>query len=126
MKRSALMAWLFMLVGALIYLIGLWRACPLLSGKGYFLGVLITGMFIIYVYQRESKRSLMDDRFVSVCQMMALITSGMLLVGLWNAPLSLVERGAYLAAFCLCISGQYLLIRVTVLTDQPTGIDTLK
>ena len=60
MKRSVLIAWLFMLVGALIYLIGLWRACPLLSGKGYFLGVLITSMFIIYVYQREVKRGLLD------------------------------------------------------------------
>lgn len=67
MKCSALIAWLFMLVGALIYLIGLWQACPLLSGKGYFLGVLITGMFIIYVYQRETKRGLIDDRFTSVC-----------------------------------------------------------
>ena len=125
MKRSVLIAWLFMLVGALIYLIGLWRACPLLSGKGYFLGVLITSMFIIYVYQREVKRGLLDVRFAAVCQMVALMTSGLLLVGLWNAPLSLAERGTYLAAFCLCISGQYLLMRVAELADQPTGIDTL-
>ena len=125
MKRSALISWLFMLAGALIYLIGLWQACPLLSGKGYFLGVLITGMFIIYVYQREAKRGSIDGRFTSVCQIVALMTSGLLLVGLWNAPLSLVERGAYLAAFCLCISGQYLLMRVAELADQPTGVDTL-
>lgn len=125
MKRSVLISWLFMLTGALIYLIGLWRACPLLSGKGFFLGVLITGMFIVYAYQREVKRGLMDEGFASVCRIVALITSGLLLVGLWNAPLSLVERGAYLAAFCLCISGQYLLTRVAELADQPTSIDTL-
>ncbi|WP_368893132.1 inner membrane protein YiaB [Kluyvera ascorbata] len=125
MKRSVLISWLFMLTGALIYLIGLWQACPLLSGKGYFLGVLITGMFIVYVYQREVKCGLMDEGFASVCRMVALMTSGLLLVGLWNAPLSLVERGAYLAAFCLCISGQYLLMRVAELADQPTSIDTL-
>lgn len=109
MKRSALIAWLFMLVGALIYLIGLWRACPLLSGKGYFLGVLITSMFIIYVYQREVKRGLLDDRFAAVCQMVALMTSGLLLVGLWNAPLSLAEKVVYLFAFCLCLLGQVML-----------------
>lgn len=125
MKRSTLISWLFMLAGALIYLIGLWQACPLVSGKGYFLGVLITSMFIVYVYQREVKRGTIDDCFTSVCQMVALLTCGLLLVGLWNAPLSLVERGAYLAAFCLCISGQYLLMRVTELADQPTGVDTL-
>ena len=109
MKRSALIAWLFMLVGALIYLIGLWQACPLLSGKGYFLGVLITSMFIIYVYQRELKRGLLDDRFAAVCQMVALMTSGLLLVGLWNAPLSLAEKVVYLFAFCLCLLGQVML-----------------
>ncbi|MGU9866020.1 MULTISPECIES: inner membrane protein YiaB [Kluyvera] len=109
MKRSALIAWLFMLVGALIYLIGLWQACPLLSGKGYFLGVLITSMFIIYVYQREVKRGLLDDRFAAVCQMVALMTSGLLLVGLWNAPLSLAEKVVYLFAFCLCLLGQVML-----------------
>lgn len=109
MKRSALIAWLFMLVGALIYLIGLWQACPLLSGKGYFLGVLITGMFIIYVYQRELKRGLMEDRFASVCQMVALLTSGLLLVGLWNAPLSPLEKVVYLFAFCLCLLGETML-----------------
>ncbi|MFH7827200.1 inner membrane protein YiaB [Kluyvera chengduensis] len=125
MKRSVLISWLIMLVGALIYLIGLWQACPLLSGKGYFLGVLVTGMFVIYVYRREVKRGSIDGSFASVCQMVALMTCGLLLVGLWNAPLSLVERGAYLAAFCLCISGQYLLMRARELTDQPTGIDTL-
>lgn len=125
MKRSALLAWLLMLAGALIYLIGLWQACPSLSSKGYFLGVLITSMFVVYVYLREVKRGSIDHRFASVCQMVALMTSGLLLVGLWNAPLSLVERGAYLAALCLCISGQYRLMRVVELTDQPTGIDTL-
>ena len=125
MKTTRLLPWILFLSGALIYVIGLWQACPLLSGKGYFLGVLITGMFIVYAYQRDVKRGLMDEGFASVCRMVAQITSGLLLVGLWNAPLSLVERGAYLAAFCLCISGQYLLTRVAELADQPTSIDTL-
>ena len=52
MKTTRLLLWMLFLSGALIYVIGFWRACPLLSGKGYFLGVLMTGMFVTYVYQR--------------------------------------------------------------------------
>ena len=32
---------LLMSLGALVYLLGIWRTCPLFSGKGYFLGVLV-------------------------------------------------------------------------------------
>ncbi|MDD8619813.1 hypothetical protein LAW85_23195, partial [Escherichia coli] len=41
-KTSKTVAKLLFVVGALVYLVGLWISCPLLSGKGYFLGVLMT------------------------------------------------------------------------------------
>ncbi|VVY66033.1 Inner membrane protein yiaB [Escherichia coli] len=41
MKTSKTVAKLLFVVGALVYLVGLWISCPLLSGKGYFLGVLM-------------------------------------------------------------------------------------
>lgn len=53
-----------------------WRACPLLSGKGYFFGVLMTGMFVTYVYQRAENLDQSDERLTSVCQMVTLITVG--------------------------------------------------
>ena len=43
---------LLMSLGALVYLLGIWRTCPLFSGKGYFLGVLVMGMFAILAHQR--------------------------------------------------------------------------
>ena len=36
MKTSKTVAKLLFVVGALVYLVGLWISCPLLSGKGYF------------------------------------------------------------------------------------------
>ena len=36
-----------MATGSLVYLLGIWRTCPLFSGKGYFLGVLVMGMFAV-------------------------------------------------------------------------------
>ncbi len=95
MKTTRLLPWILFLSGALIYVIGLWQACPLLSGKGYFLGVLMTGMFVAYVYQRAVNLNQSDERFASVCQMVTLITAGLLLVGVWNAPLSPLEKGLY-------------------------------
>ncbi len=111
MKTIRLLPWLLFLSGALIYCTGLWWSCPLLSEKGYFLGVLMTGMFVTYAYQRAVNLNQNDERFASVCQMVALITVGLLLVGILNAPLSLLEMGVYPMAFFVCLLGQVLLMR---------------
>ena len=111
MKTTRLLLWMLFLSGALIYVIGFWRACPLLSGKGYFFGVLMTGMFVTYVYQRAENLDQSDERLTSVCQMVTLITVGLLLVGVWNAPLSPLEKGLYPMAFIVCLLGQVLLMR---------------
>ncbi len=55
MKTSKTVAKLLFVVGALVYLLGLWISCPLLSGKGYFLGVLMTATFGNYAYLRAEK-----------------------------------------------------------------------
>ena len=111
MKTTRLLPWILFLSGALIYVIGFWQACPLLSGKGYFFGVLMAGMFMTYVYQRGENLNQSDERFASVCQMVALITIGLLLVGVWNAPLAPIEKALYPAAFFICLWGQILLLR---------------
>ncbi|QMD45913.1 hypothetical protein HVZ38_00815 [Citrobacter freundii] len=111
MKTTRLLPWILFLSGILTYSIGLWRACPLLSGKGYFFGALMTGMFVTYAYQRAENLNQNDERFASVCQMVMLITIGLLLVGVWNAPLAPIEMGLYPAAFFVCLLGQVLLQR---------------
>lgn len=113
MKASVFTSWLLLIAGILIYAIGLWLACPLLSGKGYFLGVLMIGMFVTYVYLREESIGRVDERFASVCQMVALVTVGLLFVGVVNAPLSLIERMVYPVAFFLSLYGQVSLSRLS-------------
>ncbi len=63
MKTSKTVAKLLFVVGALVYLLGLWISCPLLSGKGYFLGVLMTATFGNYAYLRAEKLGQLDDFF---------------------------------------------------------------
>lgn len=64
MKTSKTVAKLLFVVGALVYLVGLWISCPLLSGKGYFLGVLMTATFGNYAYLRAEKLGQLDDFFL--------------------------------------------------------------
>ncbi|MGQ7113699.1 YiaA/YiaB family inner membrane protein, partial [Escherichia sp. TWPC-MK] len=65
--------WFFFAI-AVIYLVGLWISCPLLSGKGYFLGVLMTATFGNYAYLRAEKLGQLDNFFTHICQLVALIT----------------------------------------------------
>ncbi|EGT4255001.1 hypothetical protein D8W73_13140 [Citrobacter amalonaticus] len=113
MKSSTLISWLLLISGTLIYVIGLGMACPSLSEKGYFLSVLMTAIFVTYAYLREEKCEQLDDGFVSVCQMVALSTLGLFLVGVLNAPLSWSERGLYLAVFFAGLLGFVRLVRVS-------------
>ncbi len=81
MKTSKTVAKILFVVGALVYLLGLWISCPLLSGKGYFLGVLMTATFGNYAYLRAEKLGQLDDFFTHICQLVALITIGLLFIG---------------------------------------------
>ena len=111
MKRSVLISWLIMLTGALINLIGHWQHCPLLSVKGYFLGVLMTATFGNYAYLRAEKLGQLDNFFTHICQLVALITIGLLFIGVLNAPINAYEMVIYPIAFFVCLFGQMRLFR---------------
>lgn len=98
-------------VGALVYLVGLWISCPLLSGKGYFLGVLMTATFGNYAYLRAEKLGQLDNFFTHICQLVALITIGLLFIGVLNAPINAYEMVIYPIAFFVCLFGQMRLFR---------------
>ncbi|BDI38363.1 inner membrane protein YiaB [Escherichia coli] len=111
MKTSKTVAKLLFVVGALVYLLGLWISCPLLSGKGYFLGVLMTATFGNYAYLRAERLGQLDDFFIRVCQLVALITIGLLFIGVLNAPINAYEMVIYAIAFFVCLFGQMRLFR---------------
>ncbi len=108
MKTSKTVAKLLFVVGALVYLVGLWISCPLLSGKGYFLGVLMTATFGNYAYLRAEKLGQLDDFFIHICQLVALITIGLLFIGVLNAPINAYEMVIYPIAFFVCLFGQWI------------------
>ena len=77
---------LLMSLGALVYLLGIWHTCPLFSGKGYFLGVLVMGMFAILAHQRTMREKAPDDGFASLCRLVLLLSVGLLMVGACSYP----------------------------------------
>lgn len=81
MKTKRNIARVMMAAGALVYLLGIWRTCPLFSGKGYFLGVLVMGMFAVLTHQRAIQWQEQDDGFISLCRLVLLLSVGLLLVG---------------------------------------------
>lgn len=102
-KRN--IARVMMAAGSLVYLLGIWRTCPLFSGKGYFLGVLVMGMFAVLAHQRASQWQEQDDGFIALCRLVLLLSVGLLLVGAWYVPADWHEKAVYIAAWFVCLYG---------------------
>lgn len=100
-------SWVALLVGFLAFLIGLWNASMLLSEKGYFLAVLLYGLFSAVSVQKSVRDQLEDIPVTAIyfglCWASVLIAIVLLAVGLWNAPLTLSEKGFYAMAFVLSL-----------------------
>lgn len=53
----------------------------------------------------------LDEFFIRVCQLVALITIGLLFIGVLNAPINAYEMVIYPLAFFVCLFGQMRLFR---------------
>ncbi len=100
-------SWAALAVGVLAYLIGLWNASMLLSEKGYYLTVLLYGLFSAVSVQKSVRDRLegipVTALYVGLCWGSALLAIVLLAVGLWNATLALSEKGFYSMAFVLSL-----------------------
>jgi len=100
-------SWAALLVGATSYLIGLWNAGMQLNEKGYYLTVLLYGLFAAISLQK-SVRDRMEGLRVSgiyfgLCWVSTLSAILLLAVGLWNATLASSEKGFYAMSFLLSL-----------------------
>jgi uncharacterized membrane protein YiaA len=100
-------SWAALLVGALAFAVGLWNSGMILSEKGYYLTVLMFGLFAAVSLQKSVRDQLEGITvspiyyglaWVSVCASLLL-----LVVGLWNAELLPSEKGFYAMAFTLSL-----------------------
>src|SRR5262245_9654565 len=86
-------AWVALCIGILAYLIGLWNASMLLNEKGYYLTLLLYGLFSAVSLQKSVRDQLEDIPVTAIyyglCWASVIIAIVLLSVGLWNATLTL-------------------------------------
>ncbi|HMX09315.1 MAG TPA: inner membrane protein YiaA [Burkholderiaceae bacterium] len=102
-------SWAALLVGAVVYLIGLWNAGMALNEKGYYFTLLLYGLFSAVSLQKSVRDRLegipVTGIYFSLCWVSLGLSVILLGVGLWNAALSASEKGFYAMAFLLALFG---------------------
>jgi uncharacterized membrane protein YiaA len=98
-------SWIALLAGTLAYLIGLWNADMMLNSKGYYFTLLMFGLFAAVSVQksvRDREEGIpVTDIYYGISWVAALMAVLLLIIGLWNADLTLSEKGFYGMAYTL-------------------------
>ena len=100
-------SWAALAVGVVAFLIGLWNASLLLSEKGYYLTVLLYGLFAAVSIQKSVRDHAegipVTAFYLGLSWASVLVAIVLLVVGLWNATMDLSEKGFYGMAFVLSL-----------------------
>jgi len=103
-------SWVALLVGALVYLIGLWNAPSMaLNERGYYFTILMYGLFAAVSLQKSVRDRLegipVTGLYFGLCWLSLGIVLVLLSAGLWNATLASSEKGFYAMSFLLSLFG---------------------
>lgn len=102
-------SWLALFAGVIAYFVGLWNAEMLLNEKGYYLILMLFGLFSAVSLQKVVRDKLenipVTHIYYALCWASLLISILLLAVGLWNAALALSEKGFYAMSFILSLFG---------------------
>ena len=100
-------SWVALIAGSGAYLFGLWNAEMLLNEKGYYLTLLLYGLFAAVSLQKTVRDKLegvpVTGLYSALCWFSMAITIVLTAVGLYNAKLALSEKGFYGMAFLLAL-----------------------
>ncbi len=98
-------AWMALVIGITAYIIGLINADMMLNEKGYYFTILLFGLFAVISVQKSVRDRLegipVTDIYYGLSWFSTLSAILLLVIGLWNARLSLSEKGFYSMAYIL-------------------------
>ncbi|MCT9979284.1 YiaA/YiaB family protein [Acinetobacter sp. I-MWF] len=102
-------SWVALLAGAAAYCVGLFNAQILLNEKGYYLILILYGLFSAVSLQKVVRDKLEGQPVTAIyyglCWASVVICIVLLALGLWNATMALSEKGFYIMAFLLSLFG---------------------
>ena len=100
-------SWLAVLAGGIAYLVGLYNARMSMSEKGFYLTVLLFGLFAAVSLQKSVRDRdegvAVTGLYLGLCWLGVVAAVVLLTVGLWNAGMSASEKGFYAMAFVLSL-----------------------
>jgi uncharacterized membrane protein YiaA len=101
-------SWVALFIGAIAFVIGLWNAKTMaLNEKGYYFAILMYGLFAVISVQKSVRDKLegipVTDLYFGLSWVSTFISVLLLVIGLWNAELSLSEKGFYGMSFTLSL-----------------------
>ncbi len=100
-------SWAALLVGGSAFLVGLWNSHMSLSEKGYYLTVLLFGLFAAVSLQKSvrdrSEGIPVTGLYLGLCWTGVAAALTLMTVGLWNAGMSASEKGFYAMSFVLSL-----------------------
>jgi uncharacterized membrane protein YiaA len=100
-------SWAALIVGAATYLAGLWNSDMQLNEKGYYLTLLLYGLFAAVSLQKSVRDRMegvpVTSMYFGLCWVSLIVVMVLLAVGLWNAKLQPSEKGFYAMGFVLAL-----------------------
>ena len=100
-------SWAALLIGTVTYLAGLWNSDMLLNEKGYYLTLLLYGLFASVSLQKSVRDRMegvpVTGMYFGLCWVSIMLVLVLLAAGLWNAKLAPSEKGFYAMGFLLAL-----------------------
>jgi uncharacterized membrane protein YiaA len=98
-------SWIALLAGMVSYLVGLWNASMMLNEKGYYFTILMYGLFSAVSLQKVVRDQMegipVTTIYYGLAWFSTILAILLLIIGLWNAALTLSEKGFYGMSFTL-------------------------
>lgn len=124
-------SWAALLVGAIVYLTGLWNAAMQLNEKGYYFTILMYGLFSAVSLQKTVRDRLegipVTGIYFGLCWVSLIVSVALLAAGLWNASLAGSEKGFYAMSFLLSMFGAVAVQKnirdLALFKDEPTPFE---
>lgn len=98
-------SWSALITGMSAYLIGLWNIRMELNEKGYYLSILIFGLFSVISVQKSVRDRLenipVTPIYYGLSWFAVFFSIILLVIGLWNADITRSEKGFYAMSYVL-------------------------